>query len=244
MLSGLLVIFIVVVCAALIGVVLLQRSEGGAFGMGGGPTGLITTRGAGDLLTRTTWVLFAVFIGLSLTLTLLGSHDHANSSLLERMKSEIVNPNALNRPAPATNAPTPDAGQAPAAPAPGANPFIAPQPTARRCFQFGQHIARVVAKSPWAVGIIATGGLSHFPELLLGRVGETDTVFDGKLIHLMERGEHEPLLDLTADELHKTGSHEFLNWMVLLGAITPARAEVRYFGELPRINLAAVEWRL
>lgn len=124
------------------------------------------------------------------------------------------------------------------------NAFIAPQPTARRCFQFGQHIARVVAKSPWTVGMIATGGLSHFPELLLGRVGETDTVFDRKLIHWMERGEHEPLLDLAADELHKTGSHEFLNWMVLLGAITPARADVRYFGELPRINLAAVEWRL
>jgi 2,3-dihydroxyphenylpropionate 1,2-dioxygenase len=124
------------------------------------------------------------------------------------------------------------------------NAFIAPQPTARRCFQFGQHIARVVAKSPWNVGILATGGLSHFPELLLGRVGETDTVFDRKLIHWMETGEHEPLLDLTADELHKTGSHEFLNWMVLLGAITPAPAVVRYFGELPRINLAAVEWSL
>ena len=124
------------------------------------------------------------------------------------------------------------------------NAFIAPQPTARRCFQFGQHVARVVAGGPWNVGIIATGGLSHFPELLLSRVGETDTVFDRKLIHWMEQGKHEPLLDLTADELHKTGSHEFLNWMVLLGAVTPARAEVRYFGELPRINLAAVEWRL
>src|SRR5204863_2284017 len=41
------------------------------------------------------------------------------------------------------------------------NAFIAPQPTARRCFQFGQHIARVVAKSPWKVGMLATGGLSH-----------------------------------------------------------------------------------
>ena len=124
------------------------------------------------------------------------------------------------------------------------NAFIAPQPTARRCFAFGQHIARVVAASSWNVGIIATGGLSHFPELLLERVGETDTPFDRKLIHCMERGEHEPLLELTSDELHKTGSHEFLNWMVLLGAVTPAPAEVRYFGELPRINLAAVEWRL
>src|SRR6266516_2951975 len=124
------------------------------------------------------------------------------------------------------------------------NAFIAPQPTARRCFQFGQHIARVVAKSPWAVGMIATGGLSHFPELLLGRVGETDIVFDRKLIHWMERGEHEPLLELTTAELHKAGEHEFLNWMVLLGAVTPARADVRYFGELRRINMAAVEWSL
>jgi aromatic ring-opening dioxygenase catalytic subunit (LigB family) len=124
------------------------------------------------------------------------------------------------------------------------NAFIAPQPTARRCFQLGQHLARVVATSPWRVGIIATGGLSHFPELLLRRVGETDTAFDKNLVHWMERGEHAPLRELTAGELHKTGSHEFLNWMVLLGAVTPARAQVRYFGELPRINLAAVEWDL
>ena len=107
-----------------------------------------------------------------------------------------------------------------------------------------QHVARVVAKSPWNVGIIATGGLSHFPELALPRVGETDVVFDRKLIHWMESGEHEPLQALAAHELHKSGSHEFLNWMVLLGAVTPARADVRYFGELRRINMAAVEWRL
>jgi 2,3-dihydroxyphenylpropionate 1,2-dioxygenase len=124
------------------------------------------------------------------------------------------------------------------------NCFVAPQPTARRCFAFGQHLARVIASAPWNVGIIATGGLSHFPELALSRVGETDTVFDRRLVHWMETGEHAPLLELSADELHKSGSHEFLNWMVLLGAVTPARAEVRFFGELPRINLAAVEWKL
>jgi aromatic ring-opening dioxygenase catalytic subunit (LigB family) len=124
------------------------------------------------------------------------------------------------------------------------NCFVAPQPTAHRCFDFGRHIARVVARSPWNVGIIATGGLSHFPELALPRVGETDTVFDRKLIHWMETGEHDPLQALTGDELHKSGEHEFLNWMVLLGAVTPARADIRYFGELPRINMAAVEWRL
>src|SRR5262249_9583440 len=96
------------------------------------------------------------------------------------------------------------------------NCFVAPQPTARRCFAFGGHIARVVAGSPWSVGIIATGGLSHFPELSLQRVGETDTAFDKKLIDWMERGEHDALLELTGDELHKAGEHEFLNWMVLI----------------------------
>ena len=124
------------------------------------------------------------------------------------------------------------------------NCFVAPQPTPDRCFALGQHIARVVGRSPWNVGIIATGGLSHFPELSLPRVGETDVVFDRKLIHWLESGEHEPLRSLTTGEIHKTGEHEFLNWMVLIGAVTPARADVRYFGELPRINMAAVEWRV
>jgi 2,3-dihydroxyphenylpropionate 1,2-dioxygenase len=124
------------------------------------------------------------------------------------------------------------------------NCFVAPQPTAARCFAFGQHIAGVVARSPWNVGIIATGGLSHFPELLLPRVGESDVVFDQKLLHWLRTGEHDPLRSLTTSELHKAGEHELLNWMALIGAVTPARADVRYFGELGRINLAAVEWRV
>jgi aromatic ring-opening dioxygenase catalytic subunit (LigB family) len=124
------------------------------------------------------------------------------------------------------------------------NCFVAPQPTAARCFALGQHLARVVARNPWNVGIIATGGLSHFPELLLPRVGESDTVFDQRILRWLERGEHEPLTALTMAELHKAGEHEFLNWMVLIGAVTPTPADTRYFGELGRINLAAAEWRI
>ena len=71
MLLGILLTIHILVCIALIGVVLLQRSEGGALGMGGGPTGFMTARGAGDLLTRTTWILFSVFLVLSVVLTLL-----------------------------------------------------------------------------------------------------------------------------------------------------------------------------
>jgi preprotein translocase subunit SecG len=132
MLSGLLIVLDILVCVALVGVVLLQRSEGGAFGMGGGPTGLVTARGAGDLLTRTTWVLFTLFLALSVGLTLLGAHDRASSSVLERLKLQQANPNALSQPLqpPANSLPAPPAGGpgAPLMAPPPASPLSAPAP--------------------------------------------------------------------------------------------------------------------
>lgn len=124
------------------------------------------------------------------------------------------------------------------------NCFLAPRPTAPRCFAAGRHIARVVAEGSWNVAVIATGGLSHFPELSLARVGQSDAAFDRRIVRDMEAGDHEALCALTAKELHETGSHEFLNWMVLIGAVSPARARVRFFGEMGRIDLAALEWDL
>jgi aromatic ring-opening dioxygenase catalytic subunit (LigB family) len=124
------------------------------------------------------------------------------------------------------------------------NCFVAPQPTARRCFDTGRHIARVVADGPWNVAVVATGGLSHFPELSIARIGQSDPAFDRRVVTLMEAGDHEPLTALTAKELHESGSHELLNWLVLVGAVSPARARVRFFGEMGRIDLAALEWSL
>ena len=95
MLNGLLLTLNILVCLALIAVVLLQRSEGGALGGGGSPTGLITTRGAGDLLTRTTWILFATFLTISLALTLLGGRERSSQAIINRLKLQSINPNAL-----------------------------------------------------------------------------------------------------------------------------------------------------
>jgi len=124
------------------------------------------------------------------------------------------------------------------------NCFVPPLPAARRCFAAGRHIARVAGRSPWDVAVIATGGLSHFPELSLARVGESDVEFDRRVVGWLEAGDHEALCGLTTKQLHASGSHELLNWMVLLGAVTPARARVRFFGEMGRIDLAAAEWTL
>jgi len=127
MLSGLLITLNILVCIALIGVVLLQRSEGGGF-TGGGPTGLITARGAGDLLTRTTWVLFGLFMALSLGLTLLGAHDRTTSSLTEKLKQQHANIGALGQTNSTTPPGAPPASSAPLAPPPAGStsPFLAP----------------------------------------------------------------------------------------------------------------------
>ncbi len=55
----------------LIAVVLLQRSEGGALGMGGGGGGLVSARGAATALSKVTWMLAAGFICTSIMLTIL-----------------------------------------------------------------------------------------------------------------------------------------------------------------------------
>ena len=59
------------VAAALVGLILIQRSEGGGLGMGGSPTGLMSARGAADFLTRTTAILAALFVLLSIVLAAL-----------------------------------------------------------------------------------------------------------------------------------------------------------------------------
>jgi 2,3-dihydroxyphenylpropionate 1,2-dioxygenase len=124
------------------------------------------------------------------------------------------------------------------------NCFVAPQPTARRCVEVGRHIGRVIGDGPWRVAMIATGGLSHFPALSLARVGTSDPAFDRRVIAALEAGDHEALRQLPMKDLHETGSHELLNWLVLVGAVSPARARVRFFGEMGRIDLAALQWEV
>ena len=67
---------------ALIIVVLLQRSEGGALGIGGS-NAFMSVRGASNLLTRTTAVLAALFIGTSLLLAIMSGTGQKPTSILD-----------------------------------------------------------------------------------------------------------------------------------------------------------------
>jgi preprotein translocase subunit SecG len=70
------------IAAAMVGVVLLQRSEGGALGIGGGGGGFMTGRGAANLLTRVTAGLAAAFFATSLLLSIIASRPEKAPSLL------------------------------------------------------------------------------------------------------------------------------------------------------------------
>ncbi|ATQ43014.1 preprotein translocase subunit SecG [Caulobacter mirabilis] len=126
MLMHILLVIHIIVCVLLIGFVLLQQSEGGALGMGGGPSGFMTARGAGNFMTRTTWILFGVFLVLSVILTILVGHERSKTSVVGRggVIEQKLDPNALKPPvqpqapgaagAPATGgltAPTPQVNQ-------------------------------------------------------------------------------------------------------------------------------------
>ncbi|HVZ90395.1 MAG TPA: preprotein translocase subunit SecG [Rhizomicrobium sp.] len=112
----LLVIVELFVSVALIVVILLQRSEGGALGMGGGGSGLsglFSPRGAADTLTRTTTILAIVFFLTCTGLTLFSLSGRNEKSFLDSS-------GPLSGPVPTTPAPAPAAPpqQAPAVPTP------------------------------------------------------------------------------------------------------------------------------
>ena len=135
MLLNLLLGLEIIVALALTGVVLLQRSEGGALGMGGGGSSFMTARGAGDLLTRTTWILGSIFFILSMALTIIAGRERGASSVVDRLKVDSIDPSALGQPQPAQ----PPAGTAQPGTTPGAAPapLQAPAPTMNNPFLGG-----------------------------------------------------------------------------------------------------------
>ena len=105
----------VLIALALVGVVLLQKSEGGALGMGGGGmSGFMTGRSTANLLTRTTTYLAIVFFATSILLVMLSNSGRAPRSIVdEGGPSPLI---------PAPGAPATPAAPSPVAPTTPAGP--------------------------------------------------------------------------------------------------------------------------
>ncbi len=111
----------IMIAVALICVVLLQRSEGGALGIGGGG-GFMTGRSAGNALTKTTAVLAAAFFATSLSLTLIARNAGTPTSIFNQAGTPVQGgggslPGLVLPSAPQAPAGAPLAPAAPAAPA-------------------------------------------------------------------------------------------------------------------------------
>src|SRR5690348_3276710 len=102
MLTAVLLVIHLFIAAALIGVVLLQKSEGGALGMGGGGmSGFMTGRSTANLLTRATALLAAAFFATSIALAWLAGNSSGPRSVIS---TGTTAPAAPARSAPATPA--------------------------------------------------------------------------------------------------------------------------------------------
>ncbi len=126
--ANVLIVAYLLIVLALIAVILLQRSEGGALGIGGGGGGFMTARGSANLLTRTTAILATLFFATAIGLTVLSELDRGTSGILEgaattedgTAPTNVLD--ALNALQPETSdLPVPTTETAPAAEAPAAD---------------------------------------------------------------------------------------------------------------------------
>jgi preprotein translocase subunit SecG len=121
------------VAALLVGVILIQKSEGGGLGVGGSPSGFMSARGAADFLTRATTVLATLFVALSIILAALAvrttSGREIDASLARTAPAAPADPLApvqsapTAAPAPAAAGPSVPATQPKTAPAKSTDPL-------------------------------------------------------------------------------------------------------------------------
>lgn len=81
--ANVLIVIYLLIVLAMIGVILMQRSEGGALGIGGGGNGNFQVRSQGDLLSRTTAILAALFFATAIGLTVINEIDRTTSTILD-----------------------------------------------------------------------------------------------------------------------------------------------------------------
>lgn len=123
----------ILACLAMIGLVLVQKSEGGGLGIGGGgANSLMSGRGAAGAIVRTTIIIGGIFFATSLALTSIANRSKGNTSGIERALEE-TSP-TIDEPAdlfdPSLTMPDDGAGILPApvetAPAPAGEVFVDP----------------------------------------------------------------------------------------------------------------------
>ena len=109
-----------IVAAMLVGVILMQKSEGGGLAGGGSPAGMMSARGAADFMTRFTTILAILFVALSILLAALAASTGADKPIEDTLNRSAIPEQTLPQQAPAPVNPLGDGAQP--APAGAASP--------------------------------------------------------------------------------------------------------------------------
>lgn len=107
-----------VIAALLVGVILMQKSEGGGLGVGGSPAGLMSARGAADFMTRLTTILAVLFVSLSILLAALAAGTGSDRPIEDTLNRSAAPVQGLPPAAPANPL---DGGSIPVQPAPASS---------------------------------------------------------------------------------------------------------------------------
>jgi 2,3-dihydroxyphenylpropionate 1,2-dioxygenase len=122
------------------------------------------------------------------------------------------------------------------------NVYLPPQPTPRRCHQWGAALGEIFRARPERVVLMASGGMSHFPGT--DRYASPDFEYDRELLDTLRAGRGRELARVSGEELDKRGNIELRTWITLLGAVGDVRAEVYCYEPSWHHGNAVVEWAL
>tara|TARA_B100001971_G_scaffold168650_1_gene160115 strand:- start:373 stop:672 length:300 start_codon:yes stop_codon:yes gene_type:complete len=86
--ENLILIINIILAILLIGIILLQRSEGGALGLGVSQDNFVSSRSAGSFLTKATAIIATLFIITSISLTIISKGEFSSTSVLEKVEEE------------------------------------------------------------------------------------------------------------------------------------------------------------
>lgn len=120
------------------------------------------------------------------------------------------------------------------------NTYAAPQPSADRCYAFGQALARALQACGTRAVVLASGGLSHYPGT--DRYASPDLATDEDLVARLATGNLRALLTLSDGALDATGNVEARSWLIAAGALGERVPDVVALEPSWHHNYAVLGW--
>ena len=87
--ENIILILNIILAILLVAIILLQKSEGGALGLGVSQDSFVSSRSAGSFLTKATAIIATLFIITSISLTIISKEEYSSSTVLEKVEEEI-----------------------------------------------------------------------------------------------------------------------------------------------------------